>query len=84
MTCQYSDHYTQVLLFYYNSHLASSLACYDCPIRRLEGDKGEGRSSGNGDWLTPLGYDSEMMIGVLPTTVTFQDHKQTFSPICFP
>ena len=30
-----------------------SLACYDRPIKRLQGDEKEGRSSGNSNWLTP-------------------------------
>ena len=58
-----------------------SLDCYDRPIRDLEGEKGEGRSNGSSNWLTPLGYYSEMMIVVLRIYVTVQEHKQSFSPI---
>ena len=36
-----------------SSGLFCSLACYNRPIKRLQGDEKEGRSSGNSNWLTP-------------------------------
>ena len=62
----------------------SSLSCYNCPTRCLEGDKGERRPSGNSNWLISSGYYVEMMIVVLSTFLTFQEHKRNFCQICHP